>query len=179
MADRSWINVFIPTHLIFRYHLPLKQISQVISHFPMQRKNFDELWLKIRPLCPGGGRKRTYTSTLFCGHFHSNVCKSTPTSWTGKGTVWNTTIFAVGGIGSGPPPSRPPPPPTPSANTAIMASSSLSSSQAFRSRIHDRTNSLRFLGIILRVLRIEISQTIGKGVWFSIRFSSFLLSSVQ
>ena len=154
MADRSWINVFIPTHLIFRYHLPLKQISQVISHFPMQRKNFDELWLKIRPLCPGAVRERTYSSTLFCGHFHSNVCKSTPTSWTGKRTVWNTTIFAVGGIGSCPPP-------TPSANTAIMASSSLSSFQAFISRIHDRRISLRFLGIIFGVLRTGVT------VWIS------------
>ncbi len=27
MADRSWINVFIPTHLIFRYHLPLTQAN--------------------------------------------------------------------------------------------------------------------------------------------------------
>jgi hypothetical protein len=45
-----------------------------------------------------------------------------------------------------------------------------------RSRIHERTILLRFLGIILRVLRLEvpvwISETIGKGAWFSIRFSS-------
>jgi hypothetical protein len=51
-----------------------------------------------------------------------------------------------------------------------------------RSRIHERTTSLRFLGIILIVLRLEvsvwISETIGKGVWFSIRFSSFLLYSI-
>jgi hypothetical protein len=37
--------------------------------------------------------------------------------------------------------------------------------------------SLRFLGIIVRVLRLEvsvwISQYIGKRVWFSIRFSFF------
>jgi hypothetical protein len=49
----------------------------------------------------------------------------------------------------------------------------------YRTRIHERTITLRFLGIILRVLRLEvsvwISYTIGKGVWFSIRFSSFLL----
>jgi hypothetical protein len=39
------------------------------------------------------------------------------------------------------------------------------------------------LGIILRVLRHEvsvwISSTTGKGIWFSIRFSSFLLYNVQ
>ncbi len=50
-----------------------------------------------------------------------------------------------------------------------------------RSRIHERTISLRFLGI--SVLRLEvsvwISLTIGNGVWFSIRFSSFLLYSEQ
>jgi hypothetical protein len=53
----------------------------------------------------------------------------------------------------------------------------------FISRIHERTISLKFLGIILRVLRVEvsvwISKTIGKGVWFSIRSSSFLLFNVQ
>ncbi len=42
-----------------------------------------------------------------------------------------------------------------------------------------RTISFWFLCIILRVLRLEvsvwISQIVGKGVWFSIRFSSFLL----
>jgi hypothetical protein len=27
MADRSWITELIPTPLIFRYHLPLKQTS--------------------------------------------------------------------------------------------------------------------------------------------------------
>ncbi len=52
-----------------------------------------------------------------------------------------------------------------------------------RSRIHERIISLGFLGIVLKVLRLEvsvwISQTIGKGVWFSIRFSSCLLYSVQ
>ncbi len=52
-----------------------------------------------------------------------------------------------------------------------------------RSRIHERTISLMCLGIILRVLRLEvsvwISWTIGKGIWFSIRFSSLLLYSVQ
>jgi hypothetical protein len=41
------------------------------------------------------------------------------------------------------------------------------------------TITLRFLGIILRVLRLEvsvwISKTIGKGGWFSIRFFFFLL----
>jgi hypothetical protein len=40
-----------------------------------------------------------------------------------------------------------------------------------------------FLGIILRVLRLEvsvwISQTIGKWVLFSITFSSFLLYGLQ
>jgi hypothetical protein len=49
----------------------------------------------------------------------------------------------------------------------------------YRSRIHERTISLRGLCIFLRVLRLEvsvrISYTIGKGVWFSIGFSSFLL----
>jgi hypothetical protein len=49
-----------------------------------------------------------------------------------------------------------------------------------RSTIDERTNLLRFLDIILRVLRLEvsvwISETIGKGVWFSIRFSTFLLT---
>jgi hypothetical protein len=38
---------------------------------------------------------------------------------------------------------------------------------------------LRFLGITLRVLILEVSvwtsKTTGKGVWFSIRFSFFLL----
>ncbi len=29
MADRSWITVFIPTPLIFRYHLPLKVLLKV------------------------------------------------------------------------------------------------------------------------------------------------------
>ncbi len=45
-----------------------------------------------------------------------------------------------------------------------------------RSRIHQRTISLRFLGIILKILRLEVS--VWKGVRFSIRFSSFLLYSV-
>jgi hypothetical protein len=46
--------------------------------------------------------------------------------------------------------------------------------------IHERTISLRFLGIILKVLRLEASEwTTGKGVLLSIRFSSFLLYSVQ
>jgi hypothetical protein len=48
-----------------------------------------------------------------------------------------------------------------------------------RSRIHERTISLRVFSIVLRVLRLEvsiwISKTIEEGVWFSIRFSSFLL----
>jgi hypothetical protein len=48
-----------------------------------------------------------------------------------------------------------------------------------RSRIHERTITLRLLGIILRGLRLEvsvwISKTKRKGVWFSIRFSSLLL----
>ncbi len=48
-----------------------------------------------------------------------------------------------------------------------------------RSRIHERTITLRLLGIILRGLRLEvsvwISKFIGKGVRFSIRFSSLLL----
>jgi hypothetical protein len=48
-----------------------------------------------------------------------------------------------------------------------------------RRRIHERTISLRVLGIVLRVLRLEVSIWISKtrveGVWFSIRFSSFLL----
>ena len=48
-----------------------------------------------------------------------------------------------------------------------------------RSRIHERAITLRFLGIILKVLRLEVSAwiilTIGKDVWFSIRFSSFLI----
>jgi hypothetical protein len=47
----------------------------------------------------------------------------------------------------------------------------------FRSRIHERTILLRFLGMILRTLRLEvslyISETIGKGVWFSFRFPPF------
>jgi hypothetical protein len=47
----------------------------------------------------------------------------------------------------------------------------------YRSRIHERPISLRFLGIILTMFRLEvsvwISETVGKGVWFSIRFSSF------
>jgi hypothetical protein len=51
-----------------------------------------------------------------------------------------------------------------------------------RSRIHERTISLRFLGIIFRVLRFEFSvwifKTKGKGYGFFIRFSSFLLYSV-
>jgi hypothetical protein len=42
----------------------------------------------------------------------------------------------------------------------------------YRSRIHKRTVSLRFLGINLRVFRLEvsvwISSTIGRGVWFFI-----------
>jgi hypothetical protein len=37
----------------------------------------------------------------------------------------------------------------------------------YSSRIHERTISLRFLGIILRDLRL------GKEVWFSIRFPPF------
>jgi hypothetical protein len=44
-------------------------------------------------------------------------------------------------------------------------------------RIHELTISLRFLGIILRVLRLEVSVwiflTIGKGIWFSVRFPPF------
>jgi hypothetical protein len=46
-----------------------------------------------------------------------------------------------------------------------------------RSRIYERTILLRFLGIILRVLRLEVS--VWHGVWFSIRFSSSLLYSVN
>ncbi len=49
----------------------------------------------------------------------------------------------------------------------------------YRNRIHERTISLRFPGIILGVLRLQvsvwISVTIGKGVWFSF----FLLYSVH
>ncbi len=55
--------------------------------------------------------------------------------------------------------------------------------QLCRSRIHEGTISLRFLGIILRVLRLKVSawssETAGKRVWFSIRFSSFLYSVQQ
>ncbi len=49
------------------------------------------------------------------------------------------------------------------------------------SQIHEGTISLRFLGIILRVLRPEVSEWIGKGKGYSsgIRFSSYLLYSVQ
>jgi hypothetical protein len=43
-----------------------------------------------------------------------------------------------------------------------------------RSRVHERTISFMFLGIIFRVI-LWISETTGRGVWFSIRFSSFLL----
>jgi hypothetical protein len=48
-----------------------------------------------------------------------------------------------------------------------------------KSNIHERAITLRFLGITLKVLRLEVSAwiilTIGKEVWFSIRFSSFLI----
>jgi hypothetical protein len=51
------------------------------------------------------------------------------------------------------------------------------------SRIHESTILLKFLAIILRVLRLEISvwisKTIGQGVCFSFRISSNLLYSVQ
>jgi len=47
------------------------------------------------------------------------------------------------------------------------------------SQTHKRAISMRFLGIILRILRLEIStlisKTIEKGVWFS----SFLLDEVE
>ncbi len=47
-----------------------------------------------------------------------------------------------------------------------------------RSRINECAITLRFLGI-MKVLRLEVSAwiilTIGKEVWFSIRFSSFLI----
>jgi hypothetical protein len=49
-----------------------------------------------------------------------------------------------------------------------------------RSRIHERPISLRSLGIILRFLRLEDSVWISwNGVRFPIRFSPFLLYSVQ
>ncbi len=154
----------------------LKRISKVISYFPMQRKHFDKLWLKIRPLCPRIGRERTYSSTLFAViSFRAMQVYSYLMNWKKN----RRPPFLLSEEWLRPPP----PPPTFLANTARMASSSLSYFQAFRSQIHDRTILLRFLGIILRVLRIEvsvwISQTIGKGVWFSIRFFSFLLYSVQ
>jgi hypothetical protein len=45
--------------------------------------------------------------------------------------------------------------------------------------MHERTITLRFLGIILRVLRLGVSvwicETIRKGGMVSIRFSSFFL----
>jgi len=53
------------------------------------------------------------------------------------------------------------------------------------SRMHEHKVKfwLRFLSIILRVLRLDvsvwISKNIGKKVWFSNRFSSLLLYSVQ
>ncbi len=46
--------------------------------------------------------------------------------------------------------------------------------------IGERTISMSFLGIILRVLRLEVSvwlsQTLGKWVCFSVRLSSLLLN---
>jgi hypothetical protein len=55
-----------------------------------------------------------------------------------------------------------------------------------RSRIHKRIISLRFLGIVLRVFRLEgwgfcidILNHREVWVWFSIKFSSFLLYSVH
>ncbi len=52
----------------------------------------------------------------------------------------------------------------------------------FISRIHERTIPLRFLGIILRVLRVEvsvwISKTIGKGGGM-VFYQVFLLSPLQ
>ncbi len=59
----------------------------------------------------------------------------------------------------------------------------MQASAVSRSRIHERTILLRFLGIILRALRLKVLngflKIIGKGVWLSIRFPSFLLDSVQ
>jgi hypothetical protein len=73
----------------------------------------------------------------------------------------------------------------PSANFLCLIGARCNFSSAFwcyeasntRSRIHERTFSLRFLGIILRVLKLDvsvwISQTIGMGVWFLSGFPSF------
>jgi hypothetical protein len=50
-----------------------------------------------------------------------------------------------------------------------------------RSRNHERAILLRFPGIILRGFsdfEVSVWITIGKGEWFSIRFSSFLLYCV-
>jgi hypothetical protein len=51
-----------------------------------------------------------------------------------------------------------------------------------RRRIHERTISLRFLVLIWRVLRLEvsvwISKTMGKGVWFFIRFPPFSFTEI-
>jgi hypothetical protein len=53
------------------------------------------------------------------------------------------------------------------------------SKSTFSNFLDKRTVSLRFLGIILRFLRLEVSRWIsyGKKVWFSIRFS--FLSPLQ
>jgi hypothetical protein len=55
--------------------------------------------------------------------------------------------------------------------------------QECRSRILGRTISLRLLGLILRVLILEVSVwiylTTGKRVWFSISFSSFFFYNVS
>ncbi len=64
--------------------------------------------------------------------------------------------------------------------STLMSCMGIPQGSKSRSTIDERTNLLRFLDIILRVLRLEvsvwISETIGKGVWFSIRFSTFLLT---
>jgi len=68
------------------------------------------------------------------------------------------------------------------ANVLLSRSFSSLMNTEYKSRILECTISLRFLDIIFRVLRLEvsvwISLTIGKVVWFSIRFSSLLLFSV-
>jgi hypothetical protein len=62
-------------------------------------------------------------------------------------------------------------------------SSLMQASAVSRSRIHERTISMKFLDIILRVLRLRVLNgflnIIGKGVWLSIRFSSFFLYIVE
>ncbi len=70
MADRSWITVFIPTTLIFRYHLPLKLFYAEFWYF--YESEYDQkLRMLMDPLF--GLRIEVFKIELLCWNT-INVC---------------------------------------------------------------------------------------------------------